>query len=203
MSWRSFAWAMKAVMKARVLPAVFGSLPSITTCSAPARSARRSAVQPGGMTTPSDDAVAVEEVRERGAGGWVRDDVEIDGGAQPADEIAAFRGPVVVDHRGGNVIHVQAEGVAEEQDQQERDDEGQGEAAEVADEVEIFLAGDGPDLAQVHGAPCFIKATKASFRSASGRPGSTAETMSAGAPVATIRPALMMTTRPQCRASSM
>ena len=51
-SFRSFAWAMKAVMKARVLPAVLGSLPSITTCRGLLRSALRSALQPGGMTMP-------------------------------------------------------------------------------------------------------------------------------------------------------
>ena len=69
----------------------------------------------------------------------MRHDVEIDRGTQPADEIAAFRGPVVIDHRRGDVIHIQAQSVAEEQDQQQRDDEGQIEAAEVPDEVKYSL----------------------------------------------------------------
>ena len=95
-----------------------------------------------------DDPVVVEQVREHGGGGRMGDDVEIDRGIQPADEIAAFRGPVVVDHRGGDVLHVQAERIAEKQDQEQRNDEGQVEAAEVPDEVVVLLAGDGPDLAE-------------------------------------------------------
>ncbi len=130
-------------------------------------------------------------------------DIEIDARVQPLDEIAAVRGPVEVDHGRGDVLHVQAEGVAEEQDQQQRDDEREIEAAEIPDEVVVFFAGDGLNSARVHGASRRISATKASPRSASGRPGSTLATISAGAPPATIRPALIMITRPQCRASSM
>ena len=92
----------------------------------------------------------IEHAHQRGGIRRAGDHVEVARGRQAVDKIAARRRAIRVDHRSANVLHIETECIPEHQDQQQRDHEGQVKAAEIADQVQVFLAGDGFDVAQVH-----------------------------------------------------
>src|SRR4030042_6215195 len=118
----------------------------------------------------------------------MRHDVEINGGIKPFNEIPAFRGPVMVDDRRRDVLHIKTQRIAEEKDQQEREGEGEVKAPKIPDKVIIFRAGNRLDIAKRHR---FFPPTswmKASFKSASSRSGKSLETISRGCPSDTIFP---------------
>ena len=52
-----------------------------------------------------------------------------------ADEIAAEVGFVLIHHHGRDVVHVEAQRIAEQQDEQQRDREGQIKAAYIPDQM--------------------------------------------------------------------
>jgi len=99
-----------------------GSLPSITTCSGLARSALSSALQPGGDDDAETTWVAVEQVRERGGERRVGDQHR-NRPRRPAVRMKSrlSGSSVVVDHRRGDVFHVQADARSEKQDQEHRE----------------------------------------------------------------------------------
>ena len=134
-------------------------------------------------------------------------DPEVGRSAETADEVAAEVRPLGVDDDRLDMLHVEAERIAEQEDEEERYRKGQVKAPEVPDQVEHLLAGDRPDIPEIHAAPLLlfpdIRAMKASLRSASGRSGQAARMISSRLPEATILPSLIITIRPQWRASSM
>ena len=128
--------------------------------------------------------------------------------AEAADEIPAQVRPVLVHNGCLDVFHVEAERIAEEQDEEQRNGKSQVEASEVPEQVVDLLDGDRLDISRIHAFfpswfPFFINAMKASLRSASGFSGQVSRMISSGLPAATIRPSLIITIRPQWRASSM
>ena len=144
--------------------------------------------------------------------GQVGDYGKIRRGIELAHEIAAEVGLVMIHDDRLDVVHIKAQGIAEQQDQQQRNRKGQIEAAGIPDQMIEFLACNRQYSSEVQGftllffhqhARLAISVTKASFRSASGLSGQDSRMMSAGLPVATILPSLIMTMRPQWRASSM
>ena len=84
----------------------------------------------------------VERLRDGRGVGEVGGDPEVGGGAEAADEVAAQVRLVLIDDDRLDVLHVEAERVAEQQDEEQRDREGQVEAPEVPDQVVDLLAGD-------------------------------------------------------------
>jgi len=104
-------------------------------------------------------------------GGRIRqitDDLKIDRGIQPADKIAALPGLIMINNDDFYIFHIKTQGVAEKQNQQQRNNKGQVKTAEVADEVKIFFAGNGLNVFELHGVFRAINLTNASFKSACG-----------------------------------
>ena len=95
----------------------------------------------------------IERLRDGPGVGELGGDPEIGGGAEAADEVAAQVRLVLIDDDRLDVFHVEAERVAEQQDEEQRDREGQIEAPEVPKQVVDLLAGDRLDIADLHACP--------------------------------------------------
>ena len=69
---------------------------------------------------------------------------------EAADQVAARRRAALVPDDQRHVVHVERQRVAEQHQHQHRDGDGHRQAPRIAQDVQEFLAGDGPDAAQVH-----------------------------------------------------
>ena len=132
--------SIKPLMYARAIPAKFGSLPSRRIWMTASRSALRSAVQPAGMIDGHRRPAVIERLRDGCGIGEVGGDPEIGRGAQTADEVAAQVRLLVVHDDRFDVFHIEAEGIAEQEDEEQRDGKGEVEAPEVPDQMIDLLA---------------------------------------------------------------
>lgn len=121
--------------------AKLGSLQSRMTCSGASRSLLILSVQSGGNNNRHRRTAVIHVIGHLTVAGQVRDDVEIGGRIKPADEITAQCRPVMINDNGFHIVHVEAQGIPEEKNQQERHGKGQIKAPKVTDEVIEFLPG--------------------------------------------------------------
>jgi len=129
--------------------------------------------------------------------------MKIGRGVEFADEIPAEVAVVVINEDGFHIIHIQAQRVTEQNNEDKRNGKSQIKAAVITDQVIKFLADDGLESDELHALSLFMILINASVRSASAAPGQAPAIMSAGVPAATISPSLIITIRSQKRASSM
>jgi len=129
--------------------------------------------------------------------------VKIRRGIEAADKVPAEIGPIVIYNDRFHIVHIEAQCITEQQDQNQRNGKSQVKAPEIPDQVEDLFAEYGLKPARIQELPLVIKATKASWRSAPGLSGQAAATICSGLPCATIRPSLIITIRWQLYASSM
>ncbi len=122
-------------------------------------------------------------------------ELEISGRSDPGDQVAAGRRAVLVDDADGHVPDFEGDGIAEEEEHDDRQADGQVEAARIAPDVERLLAHEGNDPAfhrQV--LPARTAAMKTSSSGVSSRPVKRSFN-SRGVPMAAMRPAKMMAMR--------
>ncbi len=75
---------------------------------------------------------------------------EVGGGAEAADEVAAHVRLFLIDDDRLDVFHVEAERIAEQEDEEQRDGECKIKASEVPKQVVDLLAGDRLDISRIH-----------------------------------------------------
>lgn len=129
--------------------------------------------------------------------------MEIGGGIELADKITAEFGFVIIDNDRIHVIDIKTQRETKKNNEYQRNRESQVKTAGIPDQMIKFLADYGFDSYRIQALVLFIRAMKASFKSASGLPGQAPVIISAGLPVATMLPALIITILSQKRASSM
>ena len=143
------------------------------------------------------------QVPRRGPGiREVINDVKIGRGIQLPNEVPTQLGFIMIHDHCFDIIHIQAQGIAEHENQDHWDKKGQVQTPEVPDQVVELFAGNGFDIYQFQLFLPDINSIKTSFRSASRPSGNISLMISNGLPRATIFPSLIMTIRSQLLASS-
>lgn len=82
--------------------------------------------------------------------GEVGGDPEVGRSIQASNEVAARVGLFEIHDRRLDILHIEAQSVAEKQDKEQWDGEGKVEAPEVPDQMIDLLAGDRPDIPEIH-----------------------------------------------------
>ena len=93
------------------------------------------------------------------------DDLKITRALEIAHQLGALRTAIHVVNDSRDAVNIQAQCIAENQQHNERNGDGRGQAARIADHMQHFLAGDSTETAETHAAAlssCSMRLTKTS-----------------------------------------